>query len=106
MLLHYLHRPTETTKTLGTVVFANPNGISLADAEARIVAELIDAELFIPNRLGIASLCGNTDPEEDDDYHEFVSVKNPEEVPTDARTIEMFIADLKAFKKANPDEFW
>lgn len=98
----YLYRDGGNYKSFARVVFANPNGLTAAEAEARFVNSPIARRLFEdvcdfrPANVGLAA----PDEVESDDLGEvwcevelFEAVT---EAPTDVRTLDEFLNQLTA----------
>ncbi|MCC7449580.1 MAG: hypothetical protein IT324_19320 [Anaerolineae bacterium] len=85
---NYLYRDAGNYKSYGSVVFKNPNSLSLAKIGARLRKAFFQGELFIAEQIGIADIFLYLDDEltvEDHCFHEFVSVEETTEAPTDPR---------------------
>lgn len=73
---NYLYRDAGNYKLYGSVIFSNPNNLSLAEVESKIRARLIDGEFFNPDKWSIPRLAFEEhDRELDHDWHEFESVE-------------------------------
>ena len=92
----YLHRDEGNYKTFGSVIFKNPNNLSIEEATILIQDSLIDGEFFEPNDVIIplfeSSSSGYVPPT---DWYEFDRFSFTEEEANDPRTIEHFINDFK-----------
>ncbi len=107
LLLHYLHRPSETESVYGAYSFTNPEGLKPGPVHHEIEKLLIGAEFFVPNRLGVPALDGTTAATEaDSDYHEYEGIEETEDEAQDSRSMREFLDELKKYKKENPGEFW
>jgi hypothetical protein len=87
----YLYRDAANYKVYGSVVFSNPEKLSVREIETRVRAKLIDGEFFDPvewkvPRLQILPL----DEELDHSWNEFESVEETDEVADMGLSIEKF----------------
>lgn len=104
---YYMYRDEHNHQTGGSVVFSNPDQFSPSKVFDELSALLIDGEMFVPNALGIPTLYAVPDDETGDhDYHELEAIEATDDAATDPRSMAMFLAELKAWKKANPEEYW
>jgi hypothetical protein len=88
----YLYRDAANYKVYGSVVFSNPEKLSLPEIETQIRAKLIDGEFFDPvewnvPRLQILPL----DEELDHAWNEFESIEESDEEPNAGMSIEAFL---------------
>lgn len=92
--LNYLYRDFSNYKQFESVIFRNPNHLSVEAITNKIQSSLIDGEYFKHTRLGLPSLFFDSRNDDDHDWHEFESIVATSESPTDNRTIEEFISQL------------
>ncbi|MEO7211667.1 hypothetical protein [Mucilaginibacter sp.] len=77
---NYLYRDAGNYKNYGSVVFANPDNISLLDLEIFIRANLIEEQWFYNHLWHVPDLhFGTWDNELDHTYHEFESIEYTDE---------------------------
>src|SRR3569623_572761 len=77
---NYLYRDGGNYKNWGSVVFANPDNYSLAEAEAIIKRRLIDEEFFYAEEWGLPDLRGDISID-DPTWHEYVSLEFTDDAP-------------------------
>lgn len=92
---NYLYRDAGNYKNYGFVIFSNGNNEDPETLEKTIREHLIDGEFFYPEDLVKPVFFDEYNEELDHGWHEFDSVEETTEEPTDARDIEDFIADLQ-----------
>ena len=92
---NYLYRDAGNYKKYGSVVFSNPDKLSLSAIEAQIKETLIDGEFFEPFKLNIPAIHAYPHSELDHDWYTFEEVQQTEEQATDNRTISEFLNELK-----------
>ena len=99
----YQYRDSANYKNWDSVVFSNPNNISLDKIDNQLCSLFISGEFFIAHQIDIKELFFYKEkPVSSDDhcYHEYVGVEFTKETVTDTRFIEEFISEIKhAFKK-------
>jgi hypothetical protein len=88
----YLYRDAVNYKVYGSVVFSNPEKLSVREIEGRIRARLIDGEFFDPvewnvPRLQILPL----DEELDHAWNEFESIEQTDQQPNIGISIKAFL---------------
>jgi hypothetical protein len=73
---NYLYRDSGNYKRYGSVIFANPNNIELAEIETLVKAKLIDETWFYPYEWGLPEIFTKViDFRVDPTWHEFESVE-------------------------------
>ncbi len=85
---NYLYRDAGNYKSYGSVVFKNPNNLLLAKIDSRLRKVFFQGEFFIAEQIGVPDvfLYLNDDISVDDHcFHEFESVEETTEAPTDPR---------------------
>lgn len=112
----YMYRDGGNNKNGGSVVFANPDGLSLTDLADRLAKAFDQQEYFIASQVGIPDVFlwgadADYDPEDSSTYpaegfgpgryviceemdhcwHEFAGVDETEAEPTDTRSITQFV---------------
>jgi hypothetical protein len=93
--LHYRYRDAHNYKEFGSVVFANPNGMSIEAATALLREKLISAEFFVPQDWGLSRLHTRPyDPDVDHAWHEFEEFENTDDPATDKREIGEFLQEV------------
>lgn len=88
---NYLYRDASNYKQFGSIIFSNPNNLSIDKVDAAIRNRLIDGEFFKHNLFNVPSLFFNTYNEDDHNLHEYENINITYEAPTDKRTIEEFL---------------
>ncbi len=92
---NYMYRDGANYKQFGSIVFANPNNLTVEEIEPQIRETLIDEEFFEPLKLKVPSIyVYSYDPEIDHEWYTFEDVQLTDKTPTDNRTIEEFLAEL------------
>ncbi|GAB3922934.1 hypothetical protein [Mucilaginibacter myungsuensis] len=77
---NYLYRDAGNYKTFGSVMFADPDHLSLQELEARIRSKLIDGQWFYAGEWQVPDLHTHPwDEELDHGFHEFESLELTEE---------------------------
>lgn len=93
--LNYRYRDAHNYKEFGSVVFANPAGISVESATTLLREKLIAEEFFVPKDWGIPRLHSQPyNPEVDHEWHEFEEFEFTNEAVTDSREIGEFLEVL------------
>lgn len=87
----YLYRDAANYKNYGSVVFANPSNLSIAEIERQIRQHLIDGEFIDIAGLGIPHLYFDNLTENDHTWREFVAVEVTEEKDVEGKVIEAFL---------------
>ena len=96
ILLLYMYRDGANYKNHGEVVFANPLNLELSGITAAIQSTLIDGAWFYVKTWNLLDLhFEKWDDEIDHTFHEFESVSYTNAPPTDNRTIEQFLLQIK-----------
>jgi len=94
---NYLYRDAGNYKLFGSVIFTNIGSKSIQSIELAIRANLIDNEYFIPEKWKIPRLSfGDYSPELDHDYHEFESLEETKDSPTENNEISTFLKIITA----------
>ncbi len=89
---NYLYRDGANYKNYGVVVFANPAGLPCALVNTIIQKQLIDGDWFYAQKWRLKDLhFPKWDDEIDVLWHEYDSVEETDEPPTDERTISEFL---------------
>ena len=90
--LNYRYRDAHNYKEFGSVVFANPAGMSIEAATALLRGKLISEEFFVPQEWGLPRLHTRPyDPEVDHEWHEFEEFELTDDPATDGREIGEFL---------------
>lgn len=101
---NYLYRDAGNYKINGSIIFPNPENLSVIELEKEIRSCLIDSEFFDPHDFYIPKLELSDfpyDSELDHSWHEFDSIEETDDVTTDNRSIQGFIALATKIKKSN-----
>ena len=89
---HYKYRDGGNYKEYGSVVFSNPDQLSIARIEEQLKAVLIDQEYFLPQACNIPLIHSFPfHPELDHEWYEFDYVEETNDTLTDERSIKVFI---------------
>lgn len=104
--LYYAWQESEDILHQSHVTFSNPEELTEADALKALHELLIGDEFLIPNRIGIPGLDGNTNADEDDDYHVYEDLILSDFPTTDPRSFTQFLESLRTFRIENPEEYW
>ena len=92
---NYLYRDYANYKNHNCVIFSNKENIPVEDIATAIQNKLIDGVWFYANKWNVPDLhFEKWDEEIDHNYHEFGSVQNTTDAPTDARDIKEFLQHL------------
>jgi hypothetical protein len=98
---HYLYRDSANYKNFNSVVFDNPDGISLEVLNKLLKRKLISEEYFYSNEWKIPDMhFGNWDSEIDHGFHQFESIEYTNEVANAPITLSEFmeiVANTKIF---------
>lgn len=92
--LNYLYRDFSNYKQFGSVVFSNPDHLTVEEVTSKVQSSLIDGEYFKHYKWGFPSLFFESRNEDDHDWHEFEDIVATDESPTDNRTIDEFLSQL------------
>ena len=98
----YLFRGAGNYKQFGSIIFSNPNNLTLENIDKKIRLSLIDAEYFYHDKVDIPQKFFQDQDDEDPTWHEYHEVSITEARPTDKRTIEEFISQLKPSRILKP----
>jgi len=91
---NYQYRDAGNYKKYGSVVFSNPNQLSVEVILEQLKDALIDQEYFIPQACKVPLIYNYSfDPELDHEWYEFDCLEETSESVTNERTIEIFIKD-------------
>ncbi|WP_158990426.1 hypothetical protein [Mucilaginibacter sp. L196] len=89
---NYLYRDSANYKNFSSVIFGNPNGISLDALLKLIQAKLIDETWFYVHQWHLPDLhFGTWNNEFDHTWHEFESIEYTSEAPSTEITLMEFI---------------
>ena len=81
------YRDAHNYKEFGSMVFANPTGMSVGAATALLRGKLISEEFFVPQDWGLSRLHTRPyDPEVDHAWHEFEDFEETDDPVTDTST--------------------
>jgi len=72
---NYLYRDASNYKNFGSIIFHNPNNLSIDDVENIIRSQLIDGEYFYARKLNIPELFFEIPNSDDHEFHEFENVE-------------------------------
>ncbi|HSF53529.1 MAG TPA: hypothetical protein VLA71_07250 [Algoriphagus sp.] len=90
--LNYRYRDAHNYKEFGSVVFANPAGLSIKAATVLLREKLISEEFFVPQDWGLPRHHARPyDPEVDHEWHEFEEFELTAEPAQDEREIVEFL---------------
>lgn len=103
----YLYRDGSNFKSVGSVVFRDPDGASLVELRTKLEAVLPNDGLFIAHHVRIPEvfLYGKWNVTADDHcYHEFHSVEKTCEPPNDkyGRSVREFVAEVDSNRDGEP----
>lgn len=94
--LNYRYRDAGNYKQFGSVVFSNPNRLSIEKATKLIQEKLISEEFFSPQDWNLPSLhFHHFDPELDHEYHEFERWEETYEKANEPREVANFLKEIK-----------
>jgi len=88
---NYLYRDASNFKQFGSVIFTNPNNLSIEEADSILHLKLIDGEYFDHTKFDVPSLFFKDRNVDDHNLHEYRNVEITDENPTDKRTMEVFL---------------
>jgi hypothetical protein len=88
---NYLYRDSSNFKQFGSVIFTNPNNLSIEEVNSILLIRLIDEEYFDHTKFGVPSLFFKDRNVDDHNWHEYKNIEITDENPTDKRTIEVFL---------------
>ena len=94
---NYLYRDAGNYKIHSSIIFNNPENLSLSSIEIEIKKSLIDEEFFNPIKFRVPKLINDEfdfDFGLDHNWNEFCSVNETEELPNDNRSIKEFIIEI------------
>ncbi|HKZ86587.1 MAG TPA: hypothetical protein VJ793_23395 [Anaerolineae bacterium] len=104
----YLYRDGGNNKRSREAVFANPDGMSLDEADRRLRAAFRDGQYFIPERIGLESAAGDWthDDELDHPWNEYFAggLEATDRRPTSPRTLREFVEQVEAVAADGWDE--
>ena len=93
---NYLYRDAANYKVWGSIIFSNPENISIAEVEATMKKNLIDGDCFDPKEWNIPALSfADYDSFLDHDWNEYYSLEKTSEKETDKKTVSEFLKGLK-----------
>ena len=88
----YRYRDAANYKVYGSVIFSNPDNLTVREIEAQIRAKLIDGEFFDPVEWNVPKLqILPIDEELDHSWNEFESIEESDEEPNAGISIEAFL---------------
>jgi hypothetical protein len=91
---HYKYRDAANYKAYGSVIFSNPNQLSLETIGKQLKEALIDQEYFIAQACKIPLIHSFPfDPELDHEWYELDYLEETNEAVTDERSIDAFVQD-------------
>ena len=97
--LNYRYRDAGNYKQFGSVVFSNPNRLSIEKATKLIQEKLISEEFFSPQDWNLPSLhFHHFDPELDHEYHEFERWEETYEKIDHPKDVQEFIKQIHVGK--------
>lgn len=88
---NYLYRDAGNFKQFGSVIFPNPNNLSVVEVDNILRSRLIDEEYFHHTKFGVPSLFFKKRNVDDHNWHEYENIEVTDKNPTDKRTIEEFL---------------
>ncbi|MCG3167897.1 MAG: hypothetical protein POELPBGB_03697 [Bacteroidia bacterium] len=92
---NYMYRDGANYKQFGSVVFVNPDNISVAEIEMQIKELLIDGEFFDYKKWSIPSIHKYPyDSEIDHDWYTFEGLLTTENSANDKRTVRDFLKEI------------
>jgi len=93
---HYLYRDGANYKNLNTVIFDNPNDITLETLSQLLKDKLISEEYFYANEWKIPDMhFGSWDNEIDHEFHQFETIEYTDEIANSEITLVDFIEIVK-----------
>jgi len=82
---NYLYRDAGNYKEFDSLIFTNKDSLSIECIELTIRKKLIEGEYFIPEKWNVPRLSfENYSPDLDHDYHEFESLEETNDNPTES----------------------
>ena len=90
----YLYRDFGNYKNVGSVVFPNPDNISIIEVNEELEKAFHQSIFFVAQQIGLQELFFKDFPSDDDiSFHEFDGVEMSDEAPNDLykRTIKEFV---------------
>jgi hypothetical protein len=100
VLFDYMYRDTGNWKMLGEIVFSNPDGVPLAEAESRLRRACCEDNNFNARQAGVPEVYfEHTDLECDQVYHEFCGLEATEKPVTDPRALKHFVEAFEAVRQ-------
>jgi hypothetical protein len=89
---HYLYRDGANYKNLNTVIFDNPDGVSLDLLSKLLKEQLLSEEYFYANDWKIPDMhFGSWDSEIDHEFHQFAMIEYTKERPNSEITLAEFM---------------
>jgi hypothetical protein len=96
VLFDYQYRDADNYKEFGVAVFANPESLSLSEADARLRRCVVDSDNFNARQVGLPDVFPDGfDEDYDHAYHEYCLLEPTKRLPTDPRTLSQFVADFE-----------
>ena len=97
---NYLYRDAGNYKCWGSVVFANPDKMTVQKIEKRLKTSLFQRELFIASQIAVPQVflyAENNAKQDDHCFHEFESVELTKQKPNDLlnRTIKHLVEQIE-----------
>lgn len=102
----YLYRDAGNFKVWNEIIFANPDGLTPKECEARIRPVLFDREFFIAHQVQLPALFLQIDGrliDADHCLHEYADLEETSDNPTDAanRTITRLLQSFESVGQSN-----
>ena len=95
VVFRYIYRDAGNYKQFGSVVFSNPNNLTIDELTKAIRAKLTDGEFFCPEKWKIPMIYAEPfDPELDHSWFEFREIEPTMDQPVDHRNIEQFLQEI------------
>lgn len=95
---NYLYRDASNFKQYGSIIFLNLNNLSIPEIDHIIRNLLIDELFFNHIKFGIPSLFFKDKNDDDHDWHEYENIEMTDEIPTDKRSFEELLKQLRAIR--------
>jgi hypothetical protein len=90
-----MYRDAGNYKQFGSVIFGNPNGLTIDEVTKTIKGKLIGGEFFYPEKWNVPLIYAYAfDPELDHGWFEFEEIELTMDQPNDPRNIEQFLKDI------------
>jgi len=107
---NYLYRDGANFKSWGSVIFENPDWLTLVEVESKLTADFLPDNLFIAHQISIPEkflFSKGIFTKNDHCYHEFDSVEICDDAPTDisGRSITAFLSDIALAAKQGWEAF-